>query len=1022
MGKGTTRATQERDRRAPDVEAAHTPQDHAPAQDPRSVLGNRSTRLLLVQPKLVVGASADPLEVEADRVAAHVVRAMAAAPASATDHECGDGCAVHGSGSAIGRDTDHQCGPGCAVHGSGLVIARATDHRCGPGCAVHGPARVVRRHAGHGHHGHHDGEPIGAGGGDVHAADEAAVKRARGGGGSELPAAFRSRVEPIMGADFSGVRVHTGTEATRLNRSFGASAFTVGNDIFFRDGLPDVSTSQGARLVSHELTHTIQQGGSADVARCTCGSTYPHVQRHSSFEHLMLGNVKPTDLATVGAWQDAIQQTKPTRSGLNKKLRGSGDGQKVAQVDVDMEDGSTLHIDKANILHVLLQEMLRLREWQKDEPKESSADQVNKEGQSLTKVGKDPRFDVVTVMLPQGILCTYGEMNTLGDYFGSVDVLRGAGKKQVWQLLQSVREETWNFLSNTFNKVSESLTKEERRDPAMKGIQDTLVDELLIPELEGDTTDFQGATAFTISGKLGQAELLTGIQGTGAQGDTNKYGTSLGRNACHFVPESWNAWAKNHNDARALATQSHQKFVESEQARNQMATAADDQARTQAEELFEERKAESSELANEALMANGFGDHFLQDSYAAGHMINKTQIMQFYIEYIDANDQWDYFKDANWRKVQNIAYNQTLAPPTQYDQSRIEGYNGATGANANKAIDPQSVENRTDGTWQKNFTELGLQVPRSLGNDPNSATRQLLHHMRALARDGKDSLKGTDIITLMGKLGFGAMEARMATADMVLDGVLLADVDVAKRGRQMASMRDKRSAADAQGGAAKATDGAGESLPLEEFRKGKFRLRPELKPKKGADPGTMSEAERQEMYQAITYNDYLEFIQSSFLQKSTNALHDVFCSGGLYVYDNNDVEIGKVYGDDAMFNANSSMGVAHSGTTSQMSRDSILNIINTGNDGGNTVKSIVDRFPRKVRADIYDSKGKVTSSKVGPMPIEAWHSDKGRGGLQGEANKWIFKSMDWSLLQKAGPGAMKDLGTFFSAPPPHVPF
>jgi hypothetical protein len=129
-----------------------------------------------------------------------------------------------------------------------------------------------------------------------------------------------------------------------------------------------------------------------------------------------------------------------------------------------------------------------------------------------------------------------------------------------------------------------------------------------------------------------------------------------------------------------------------------------------------------------------------------------------------------------------------------------------------------------------------------------------------------------------------------------------------------------------------------------------------------------------------------------------------------------------VYGDDSMFNANSSMGVAHSGTTSQMSRDAILNVINQGNDGGISVQSIVDRFPRKVRADVYDSDGKIKTVGAGPMPIEVWHNDKNRGGLQGEANKWIFKSMDWSLLQKAGPGALGELGTFFSAPPPHLPF
>jgi hypothetical protein len=56
------------------------------------------------------------------------------------------------------------------------------------------------------------------------------------------------------------------------------------------------------------------------------------------------------------------------------------------------------------------------------------------------------------------------------------------------------------------------------------------------------------------------------------------------------------------------------------------------------------------------------------------------------------------------------------------------------------------------------------------------------------------------------------------------------------------------------------------------------------------------------------------------------------------------------------------------------------------------------------------------------MPIEAWHNAKNRGGLQGEANKWIFKTMNWELTQKLVPGAKGGLGTFFTAPPPHKPF
>ncbi|HXW80886.1 MAG TPA: hypothetical protein VEJ84_15395, partial [Acidimicrobiales bacterium] len=502
---------------------------------------------------------------------------------------------------------------------------------------------------------------------------------------------------------------------------------------------------------------------------------------------------------------------------------------------------------------------------------------------------------------------------------------------------------------------------------------------------------------------------------------TNEYKPSLGRNACHFVPESWHAWADNHKKARDLATESFTLFGQSEQTKAAIATAGPQQ-KPVLQKQFQVEKQKASDKGNEAMMVNGFGDHYLQDSFASGHMINKTQIMQFYIEYIDRNGQWDYFKDANWRKVQNIAYTQTLAPEKQYDQDRVEGYDtGPGGANANKAMDPQSVENRSvenNTDWKTNFTALGLQVPRSLSNDPNSPTRKLLHEMRGMARAGKDSLKGSEIVAVMGKLGVNPMATRMAVGDMVLDGVLLSDVDVSTRGRQMASMRDSRAAADANPAPGK---GAGEQLAQKEFLKGTYRVRDELKPKKGSAPPTKTEGERQEDYMAVTYKDYLEFIQSSFLQKSTNALHDTFCAGGLTVFDRTGTKIGTVYGDDNMFNANSSVGVAHSGETSQMSRDAIVNIMNTGGDGGNTVQAIVDRFPREVQADVYNSKGEVKKPGV-KMPIEDWHNSKYAGSLKSNAFAKLFPMMNWSITQKMAPGAARDLGTFFTAPPPHTPF
>lgn len=82
------------------------------------------------------------------------------------------------------------------------------------------------------------------------------------GGGEALAAETRNSMESSIGADFSGVRVHTGREAASLSNELGAQAFTHGNDIYFNEGKYAPSDKSGQHLLAHELTHTIQQGAS----------------------------------------------------------------------------------------------------------------------------------------------------------------------------------------------------------------------------------------------------------------------------------------------------------------------------------------------------------------------------------------------------------------------------------------------------------------------------------------------------------------------------------------------------------------------------------------------------------------------------------------------------------------------------------------------------------------------------------------------------------------------------------------
>ena len=99
------------------------------------------------------------------------------------------------------------------------------------------------------------------------------------GGGSPLPGEVRAYMEPRFGADFSGVKVHTGADAAGLNRQIQAQAFTHGQDIYLGAGRYEPGTDAGKRLLAHELTHVVQQTGGGGQRPVQKVSRLPGVQR-----------------------------------------------------------------------------------------------------------------------------------------------------------------------------------------------------------------------------------------------------------------------------------------------------------------------------------------------------------------------------------------------------------------------------------------------------------------------------------------------------------------------------------------------------------------------------------------------------------------------------------------------------------------------------------------------------------------------------------------------------------------------
>jgi hypothetical protein len=100
---------------------------------------------------------------------------------------------------------------------------------------------------------------------DLESADvSGVVQDGLAGGGQALDEETKSSMEPHFGVNFDKVRIHTDSRASDSSESMAARAYAVGTDIAFRSGEYNPSNSEGKKLLAHELTHVVQQGGASE--------------------------------------------------------------------------------------------------------------------------------------------------------------------------------------------------------------------------------------------------------------------------------------------------------------------------------------------------------------------------------------------------------------------------------------------------------------------------------------------------------------------------------------------------------------------------------------------------------------------------------------------------------------------------------------------------------------------------------------------------------------------------------------
>lgn len=186
-----------------------------------------SPKPVKIQPKLQVNQPGDRFEQEADAMADSVMRMPDA-------HQ-------------------QQAAPNNPVTG---IIGRSVQRKCAH-CEEEEKKKLMRK------------TEAGNSGMSVSSSFASSLYASKG-GGSPLPQGTKGFMENAFGIDFSDVKIHTGAQASEMNKAINAKAFTYGNDIYFNEGTYAADSGPGKKLLAHELTHVVQQTGTQD---------FPAIQR-----------------------------------------------------------------------------------------------------------------------------------------------------------------------------------------------------------------------------------------------------------------------------------------------------------------------------------------------------------------------------------------------------------------------------------------------------------------------------------------------------------------------------------------------------------------------------------------------------------------------------------------------------------------------------------------------------------------------------------------------------------------------
>ncbi|MCF6324881.1 MAG: DUF4157 domain-containing protein [Gammaproteobacteria bacterium] len=218
----------------------------------RRVLG-RSTAQSALQPKLKIGAPNDRFEQEADRVAdavvnqsQHNVLLQAGEGVQRMCTECQEELDESSRDGLVQRNLDEEEETLLQPKRAEVSVQRQTDED---------EEALLQSKSDNG------------GRGVTGESAQVQIQRTLKRSGRPLDESSRHFAEQSFGTSFEHVRVHTDREAANSAQAIGSRAYTVGDQIVFGRGEFNPASREGRRLLSHELTHVIQQSGGVPLVQ-----------------------------------------------------------------------------------------------------------------------------------------------------------------------------------------------------------------------------------------------------------------------------------------------------------------------------------------------------------------------------------------------------------------------------------------------------------------------------------------------------------------------------------------------------------------------------------------------------------------------------------------------------------------------------------------------------------------------------------------------------------------------------------